>query len=314
MLEIEGKLRSGAHAMVQETRTRKPDLATRRAFLARFASGIFASLIAPAAAQGILDQVEAAPPGAPVGELEPPPELPEAMSGQHPVVRMMEDLRRALQKPVEQRRWAMVIDLRKCVGCYACTVACISENKLPPGIAYRPVLTETRGTYPHVSRRFIPRPCMQCENPPCVPVCPVGATWKRADGIVVINYDQCIGCRYCITACPYAARSFDAGYFYSDFEGGQPQPYELLPSPEYGQGRVRRRDASPIGNVRKCHFCLHRIERGQLPACVLSCMGRATYFGDLNDPQSLVAELVSQPNVILLKEELGTEPKVFYLV
>jgi|GEM_PF-2194905 len=134
--------------MVQETRTRKPDLATRRAFLARFASGIFASLIAPAAAQGILDQVEAAPPGAPVGELEPPPELPEAMSGQHPVVRMMEDLRRALQKPVEQRRWAMVIDLRKCVGCYACTVACISENKLPPGIAYRPVLTETRGDLP----------------------------------------------------------------------------------------------------------------------------------------------------------------------
>ncbi len=300
--------------MAYETQTRMRALATRRAFLARFASGIFASLIAPAIPRGIPDQVEAAGAGHPEVDLAPLPELPEGVNGQHPIERMLEDLRRALQKPVDQRRWAMVIDLRKCVGCYACTVACITENKLPPGIAYRPVITETRGTYPNVSRRFIPRPCMQCENPPCVSVCPVGATWKRPDGIIVINYDQCIGCRYCITACPYAARSFDSGYFYSDFEGGSPQPYELLPSPEYGEGRVRRKDASPIGNARKCHFCLHRIEQGELPACVLSCMGRATYFGDLSDPRSLVSELASRPNAIRLKEEMGTEPKVFYLV
>ncbi|MBO9394288.1 MAG: 4Fe-4S dicluster domain-containing protein [Caldilinea sp.] len=227
---------------------------------------------------------------------------------------MMADLRRALQKPMDQRRWGMVIDLRKCTGCNGCNVACITENKLPPGVTYRPVMIETYGTYPNVARRFIPRPCMQCDNPPCVPVCPVHATWKRSDGITVIDYDKCIGCRYCITACPYAARSFDSGYFYGDFEGGERQPYELLPSPEYGENRNRAEGGSPIGNVRKCHFCIHRIERGELPACTLSCMGRATYFGDLNDPKSLVSELIGQPNVMRLREEMGTQPKVFYLV
>jgi len=240
-------------------------------------------------------------------------DLPEAVTGEHPIQRMMEDLQRALQKPVDQRKWAMVIDLRKCVGCNGCTIACITENKLPPGMAYRPVLTENRGTYPHVARQFIPRPCMQCENPPCVPVCSVGATWKRADGIVAIDYDQCIGCRYCITACPYSARSFDSGYFYGDFEGGERQPYELLPSPEYDEDRVRAEGGSPIGNARKCTFCVHRLERGELPACTLTCMGRATYFGDMSDPKSLVSELIGQPNVMRLKEELGTNPKVFYL-
>jgi molybdopterin-containing oxidoreductase family iron-sulfur binding subunit len=247
-------------------------------------------------------------------ELVPVVDLPEAFVGEHPVKRMMEDLQRALQKPVEQRKWGMLIDLRKCTGCHGCTISCIQENKLPPGMAYRPVMTETYGTYPNIARRFTPRPCMQCDEPPCTPVCPVNATWKRSDGIVVIDYDQCIGCRYCITACPYTARSFDSGYFYSDFEGGERQPYEELPSYEYKEARVREEGASPIGNARKCHFCIHRIERGELPACTLSCMGRATHFGDLNDPQSLVSELVGQPNVMQLKEELGTQPKVYYLV
>ena len=130
-----------------------------------------------------------------------------------PLIRMQEDLKRALKKPVEQRRWVMLLDLRKCVGCSACTIACIAENKLPPGVVYRPVLEEEIGTYPNVTRRFVPRPCMQCDNPPCVNVCPVNATYKRPDGIVAINYDDCIGCRYCITACPYSARTFDSGRF-----------------------------------------------------------------------------------------------------
>lgn len=285
---------------------------SRRSFLNKFASGVFAGLVAPAVL-GEVEPVQAAP-AAQSGDLVPVIDLPEAVAGEHPVKRMMQDLQRALQKPLEQRKWAMVIDLRKCTGCNGCNIACVVENKLPPGVTYRPVMTETHGTYPNVSRRFIPRPCMQCDNPPCTPVCPVNATWKRPDGIVAIDYDQCIGCRYCITACPYSARSFDAGYFYSDFEGGERQPYELLPSPEYGQERVRAEDSSPIGNARKCHFCIHRIERGELPACTLSCMGRATYFGDINDPQSLVSELIGQPNVMRLKEELGTQPKVYYLV
>jgi len=228
-------------------------------------------------------------------------------------IRMREDIKRAMKKPIDERRWGMVIDLRKCVGCNGCTIACITENKLPPGMAYRPVLTETHGTYPNVSRRFIPRPCMQCDEPPCIEVCPVNATWKRKDGIITIDYNQCIGCRYCITACPYSARSFDSGYFYNDFGGGEIQPYEELPSPEYNENRVREEGSSPIGNVRKCTFCLHRVEKGELPACVLTCMGRATYFGDLNDSKSLVSELAGSPNIMRLKEELGTGPKVIYL-
>jgi|SRR5581483_1447163 molybdopterin-containing oxidoreductase family iron-sulfur binding subunit len=229
-----------------------------------------------------------------------------------PLIRMQEDLKRALQKPVEQRRWVMVIDLRKCVGCSACTIACVAENKLPPGVVYRPVLEEEIGTYPNVTRRFVPRPCMQCDNPPCVPVCPVNATFKRPDGIVEIDYEQCIGCRYCITACPYSARTFDNGRYYSSHTPAL-QPYEQLANFEYGETWDRSQGDSPIGNARKCHFCLHRLNVGMLPACVTTCIGAATYFGDANDPDSLVSELIASPNVMRLKEEMGTQPKVYYL-
>lgn len=287
---------------------------SRRSFLTKFASGVFAGLVAPAV-MGEVEVVNAASPNqAQQQDLAPLPNIPDAVEGEHPVVRMMEDLRRALQKPMDERKWAMVIDLRKCTGCNGCNIACVTENKLPPGVTYRPVMTETNGTFPNVSRRFVPRPCLQCDNPPCVPVCPVHATYMRPDGITIVDYDRCIGCRYCMTACPYSARYFDFGSFYGDNEGGDRQPYELLPTPEYGGDYDRASGASPIGNVRKCHFCIHRIERGDLPACVLSCMGRATYFGDMNDSTSLVSELIAQPNVMRLKEELGTAPKVFYLV
>src|SRR5581483_11962566 len=127
------------------------------------------------------------------------------------LVRMQQDLQRALAKPIEQRKWAMVIDLRKCIGCSACTVSCVAENHLPPGVVYRPVSEQEVGTYPNVARQFLPRPCMHCDDPPCTDVCPVAATYKRPDGIVEINYDKCIGCRYCIPACPYGARTFDWG-------------------------------------------------------------------------------------------------------
>ncbi len=241
-----------------------------------------------------------------------------------PLERMREELVRALEKPVNERRWVMVIDLRKCVGCNSCTIACVAENHLPPGVVYRPVIHEEVGTFPNVTERFLPRPCMQCDNPPCVPVCPVNATWKRDDGIVEIDYDKCIGCRYCITACPYNARVFDKGFVYNDVP---PEPvasaalvgtdaaeqYEVAPAFEYGEPRSRQEGQSPIGNARKCHFCLHRLEKGMLPACTTTCIGRATYFGDANDPDSLVSELIASPNVMRLKEELGAEPKVYYL-
>jgi molybdopterin-containing oxidoreductase family iron-sulfur binding subunit len=124
-----------------------------------------------------------------------------------PLGRMQAELQRALARPREQRRWVMVIDLRKCVGCHACTMACVAENKLPPGVVYRLVLEEEFGTYPNVTRKFIPRPCMQCDDPPCTPVCPVNATYTNPDGVVVMNYHQCIGCRYCITTPAAASRS-----------------------------------------------------------------------------------------------------------
>ncbi len=229
------------------------------------------------------------------------------------LARMEADLKRALAKPVEQRRWAMVIDARKCIGCSACTVACKAENKLPPGVVYRPVLVEEVGTFPNVTMRFIPRPCMHCENPPCVKVCPVGATFKRPDGIVAIDYDVCIGCRYCLAACPYQARTFDWGLYYTS---GTPEleQYETVPSFEYEELWPREGLRSPIDNARKCHFCLHRLDAGMLPMCVTTCLGRATYFGDQSDPKSLVSELIAQPNAQRLKEELGTDPKVYYLV
>ena len=228
------------------------------------------------------------------------------------VVTMLSDLTRALRKPRSERRWGMVIDKRKCTGCYACTVACIAEYKLPPGVVYRPVMEKEHGSYPNVTREFIPRPCMHCDNPPCVKGCPVKATYKREDGIVVIDYDLCIGCRTCLVNCPYGARTYDRGRFYTE---GTPvlEAYEKEDFYEYGRRRNRKNNASPIGNARKCHFCTSRIEAGVLPLCVTSCLGRATYFGDLNDPAALVNSVVVGRNVEVLKEHLATRPKVVYI-
>ncbi len=238
--------------------------------------------------------------------------LPPEIAQKNELIRMQIDLARALKKPLKERRWAMVLDLRRCIGCSACTIGCKSENVLPPGVVYRPVLDEEIGSYPRVTRQFIPRPCMQCEKPPCTPVCPVKATYKREDGVVVVDYNRCIGCRYCITACPYNARTADFGEEYTQ---GTPkvQDYELRPSFEYNKRWPRKHGKSPIGNARKCHFCIHRIEKGLLPACVTTCIGGATYFGDANDIHSLISGLIARPNITTLKSELGTRPKVYYI-
>ncbi|TAN62552.1 4Fe-4S dicluster domain-containing protein [bacterium] len=239
--------------------------------------------------------------------------LPREIVYKNELLRMQEDLLKALKKSRGMRRWAMVLDLRRCIGCSACTIGCKAENILPPGVVYRPVMDEEFGTYPKVTRRFTPRPCMQCDNPPCTSVCPVTATYKREDGIVVVDYNKCIGCRYCITACPYNARTADFGDTYTE---GTPQvqDYELRPAFEYNKKWPRKRGLSPIGNARKCHFCIHRIEVGLLPACVTTCIGGATYFGDNFDTDSLVSELISRPNITTLKPELGTKPKVYYIL
>jgi len=235
------------------------------------------------------------------------------------LVRMQEDLERALKKPADKRRWAMLLDLRKCVGCHACTIGCISENKLPPKTAYRPVFEYEQGAYPKPSRTFLPRPCMQCDKPPCVAACPVkgtdGATWKETkgngSGIVMINYDKCIGCSKCVPACPYSARTMDDGTFHTADQGLQ--KYETLPAFEYGKTTPRVKDNSPIGNARKCHFCLHRLVSGQLPMCITTCIGRAGYFGDESDAGSLITQVKKGNKVQILKEKKGTAPRVYYI-
>jgi Fe-S-cluster-containing dehydrogenase component len=185
------------------------------------------------------------------------------------------------------------------------------------------VLEEEVGHFPYVRRRFTPRPCLHCQNPPCVTPCPVTATYKDEQGVVVVNYNRCIGCRYCLVACPYAARTADFGEWYTAKTPEVPgkimgrkvaaNGYEANPAAEYGKKWPTRNGGSPVGNARKCHFCLHRLKVGMLPACVTSCVGRATFFGDRTDPESLVYELIGSPRVWRLKEELGTQPAVYYL-
>lgn len=236
------------------------------------------------------------------------------------LVTMREDVERALAKTSKGRRWAMLIDLRKCVGCHACTVACMSENKLPPGVVYRPVKEFQRGAYPNPRRIFVPRPCMQCDNPPCVAECPKpgkgGATWKETEGVgaglVRIDYKECIGCGSCVPACPYEARTIDEGKFHTD---GTPErmKYESMPSYEYGVAGRRTEGQDPIEKARKCHFCLHRLENGMLPECVTTCVGRATYFGDVEDPTSEIAKIIKANKVQFLKPKKGTKPRVYYI-
>ncbi|HLG42248.1 MAG TPA: 4Fe-4S dicluster domain-containing protein, partial [Planctomycetota bacterium] len=178
------------------------------------------------------------------------------------------------------------------------------------------VMEEEIGEFPYVTRRFVPRPCMQCANPSCTLVCPTAATYSRPDGIVVVDYDKCIGCRYCIAACPYGARSFDYGHNYAP----DLTPHERTPSPEYGQRRARITNRSPEGNVRKCSFCLHRLEKGLNPSCAETCIGHAIHFGDLRDPEGecrlhgeKLSEMLRSRGSMRLKEELGNDPSVYYL-
>jgi len=206
-------------------------------------------------------------------------------------------------------QWAMVIDQNKCEGCGYCTLACRAHNDIPPEISWNRVIETCIKNGIEI---FLARPCMQCENAPCVDVCPVKASYYRADGIVMMDYDRCIGCRYCEVACPYSARAFN----WSAFTGENPAV------PEWGQPEVPRR---PRGVVEKCSFCYHRIDRGlaaglspgidseATPACVVACPVGARAFGDLNDPESHVSILLAQNVTHRLREDLGTSPRVYYI-
>lgn len=206
-------------------------------------------------------------------------------------------------------QWAMVIDQGKCLGCGYCTLACQAHNDIAPDISWNRVIEacEING-----KKVFLPRPCQHCEHAPCVDVCPVGASYYRSDGIVMMDYDLCIGCRYCEVACPYGARAFN----WKEFSGENPAV------PEWGYPEVPRR---PRGVVEKCSFCYQRIDRGlalgltpgvdpeATPACVVACPGGGRVFGDLNDPESEVSKVLSSHITHRLREDLGTGPRVYYI-
>ena len=208
-------------------------------------------------------------------------------------------------------RWVMVADLRRCVGCQTCTAACRHANATPPGVQWRRVLDIEQGEYPDVTRAFVPVGCQHCDEPPCMEVCPTTATRKRADGIVTIDYDICIGCAYCAVACPYQARS-----------------KTLRPRFAYNiemANEAKRRDDSRLGVATKCTFCVDRVDAGlaagmtpgvdpdATPACVNSCIAQALAFGDLDDPQSNVSQLLAHNESFRMHEELGTGPGFYYL-
>lgn len=205
---------------------------------------------------------------------------------------------------ISKHQWAMVFDLRRCDGCGHCTDACSKMHYLTPGIEWIKVyqLTGSLG-----QKYYVPRPCMQCENPPCLRVCPVRATFKAPDGVTLVDQNICIGCRMCMGACPYAARYFN-------FKDSPQVPSTLQkPSPEWPVPQIR-------GTVGKCVFCVHNTRMGKLPACVTGCPMEAIYYGDLatdlatngHDTVKL-STLIKDNDAVRLKEELNTKPRVYYI-
>lgn len=237
-------------------------------------------------------------------------------------------------------RWAMVIDLDKCVACQGCSIACRQENNTPavgPGqaamgraIRWNDVVPmpindpEAVGEYPNVTVRYLTRPCMHCENPPCIKVCPVQATYKDEEGLVRQNYNRCIGCRFCTVACPYGVR-----YFNWEEPPWSPElARHINPDSVSVNGSSEGPAVRHKGLVEKCTFCIHRLHKARerasaqgrefraedyTPACVETCTGKARFFGDLDDPDSTVNRLAESTRAFRLLEEVGTHPKVIYL-
>jgi tetrathionate reductase subunit B len=182
------------------------------------------------------------------------------------------------------KRYGMVIDLRKCVGCYSCQVSCKMENEVATSHFRSRVKTIYQGIYPNPKMDFVSLRCNQCGSPACIEACPTNATYQKDDGVVVVDYDKCIGCKNCVTICPYGARFMNAVH----------------------PDRKNKAD--------KCNFCEHRTAVGLEPACARNCMGKAIYFGDLNDGTSTVSKLLKKNTTQVLKPGFNTDPKIYYIV
>ena len=223
--------------------------------------------------------------------------------------------------------YGMVIDLDRCTGCRACMIACKVENNTPQAKLWMYVFRFEEGEYPYTRVWFMPRPCMHCHNAPCVKVCPVGARYKREDGLVATDWERCIGCRYCEVACPYGVNHFNwkepAENYYLDWGDEDLSPVTDGEVPPYRNPDLDGRygpEQRPIaggghyrGVIEKCTFCVQRVEKGLDPACVTTCPTFALYFGDLDDPDSDVSRMLAGDSSFRLLEELGTEPSVYYI-
>jgi len=219
-------------------------------------------------------------------------------------------------KPLNGVQYGYALNLSRCNGSRRCVSACVKENNQTrdPQIQYIKVLEMPMGSFdleksdhnydhpqvPQEGKYYLPVQCQQCANPPCTKVCPVEATWPEKDGIVVIDYNWCIGCRYCMAACPYEARHFN-------FAEPVLAKEEINPNMGYLSNRIR-----PAGVVEKCHFCLHRTRQGKNPACLEVCPTGARVFGNLLDPESEISYILKHKRVYILKEDAGTLPRFFY--
>ena len=204
-------------------------------------------------------------------------------------------------------RYAMAIDVEACIGCHTCTIACKSNNNLPNGVLFNKVQTiggaymdTASGTYPNdLHKKYYPVACQHCSKPACAQACPVGAITSDERGVVQTDFSMCIGCGSCVTACPYEARTL------------------LDTQPEYVVDFPLGDWDAPVWaalTAVKCDFCTHRLDRGEMPACMELCLGRARYWGDVDDPDSEISKVLANSKVERFLEEAGTEPNCFYIV